>query len=119
MRWSGRQYLAEHLMDRGRQLSVGQGLAETRGKPRTVQGQEVVETGSGKPGAIEELQSAPERYGLGPRVSMQASGTNVAASDGHTKPDAWSWTGKHPASQRGVHTRRPCAQNVDSADSGK
>ena len=35
-------------------------------------------------GAIEELQSAPERYGLGPRVSMQADGTNLAASN---RPD--------------------------------
>ena len=82
------------------------------GKPRTMQGRTVIETGSGKPGAIEAPQSAQMRYGPGPRISMQASGKHRnAASTGRThesaRPDAWNWTRENARVAGGVHTRLP------------
>ena len=58
---------------------------EMQERPRTVQGQTVVETGSGKPRAIAALQSAPVQYGPGPRISMQAGGNHQCAAS--NRPD--------------------------------
>ena len=98
---------------------------ETRGKPRTVQGQTVIETGSGKPVG---LRSASERArAIWTRSAHLHAGQRHPSmrrikQAGHTKaldPTLGTGQGKKTRVAGGVHTRRPCTQNVDSVDSSK
>ena len=67
-KWKNEVFRNPVSFDNSRRRSAS---PEMRERPRTVQEQTTVETGSGKP---EGDHSAPVRYGPGPSISMQAGG---------------------------------------------